>query len=1680
MKWLSKKGSRGIAYFMIMVLVLTSVLTGDVMRVKADDDDSQPTIYTCSLSVSSYDGEHGCIEYLSDEGNWETVGSDGADSVSAKAVRFSAEEGWYVSQVEYNGGTIDNPANQYDFDSSGDKSVSGISFSQVDQDDENDSQDDDTDQDQEGDIDQNQDTDQDLGQNPPVYACTLNVSEYDTEHGYIEYLANSGEWTAISADGCTATATAVRFGAIEGWRVSQIVYNDNPIDDPETDHFDFSEEGNKKITGITFEETVPARRNAPQNLRNTPPAGYCLLMGEYTTTHGKIQYSDDNGSTWRDIPDTGLAEQTPATHVRAVITTEGYGVSYEVEDSIYTDTDSHALTGDRNVQWIQRVTFSNPNKSLTVSEYDATKGTVKISTDGTTWTSVAAAGGNVTARYVKVVPENGYVLNSYSLNSNTVYSENAQELTAQNNTLSNVSFTANNGGGQYAYVVTDDASGACSATVTFRDADNALKGTASVGSGEVIPAGTSKIRISLTDKRYLESVRVIRKAATDSLDNNDGDEIFRREIEEALWNTGTAEFAACDAYSYKIEIKFSNKKNVMWDYRESARGNDTFVEHCRLYLLDANGNEVAYHDDVADVDTTDYVAYMLTIGEHYKFKLVPDYGYQIAGLNINGYTVAPTNDMGVFEFTMTNNNFHFAGVVNPAVDVVNAPQAYSGATIANGGRAVDSGNVQMTIEEKAVDNSAASLVGNDATAVATLDIDLEKVVSKGNGTYWSAGISEFTNSVTVSVPVPADGLSDGQTYTVVRDHNGEKTPLNATYNSTTGMLTFESNKFSDYTVVKTAGNPDTTQAENVSITVSFSGVDFVDPNDPNITESATVVIANAMPQLYKLTDSANNSYTTINAGGSFTVRPGDPVFIFVKVNSGYEVTMENTGIGLNGFFTGMWNIEEGQNAPGSGSWNRIETDANWGGAASLDLNIRIQKKDDPGNNTNDENLQPGLATFTASYKSNSKDHVDIQYFVDGSENPISVPANGVTDEINVTGFMIIVDDGYVLADEEGDLPVVKIIQTSGDGGHSSPEHDYVPLMDYVSVWGYFFDGNLIGEAPNTYTCDISNVYVREATPADVIGQYKVVVVTEDGLTLQGNVDAGGMDAYGNEIPSTYARINAGQAGGETGYVPLDDAATDLFISLNHDTDRNYFEKAVLIGRDANGTQVSSQTYDFASLKNERRVKRPINTAYSYVLTVTLSNKKRIYWTNEDVAHCTLHLLQAEGNTAPNANATRAGSDFRGVIGETYYFLMIPNYGYQVNSLNVNGNDIIPVSGDANMGIFKFVMGNGDFRIQPSLKTSVDKISNTSTQVETVRITNGAAAGVGGNLSMSVSDVATDNSAANAVILEGDGEVTAVATVNIDLKQVVEQGDGNNWNKELRELNGAITVGLAVDASGLAPGETYSVVRQHGADKTELNATYNATTGMLTFPSAAFSAYTIVKKPGTPVTDPAPAAKQETSDSSSDDDDNDDNDDDNSGGTVHTVASTLGSIVDKTAGGGLVSKTVIKDWDDLSEVLSGSDTNTPTNKNKKKKLTDSQKAEGELVQVVLNKKNAVVPQSVFKALYEGDKSGLHIFVANGTALTFINNSKVKNQKDTDLACTVTSTSGSKIIAFNKYAKLKATTLLHTTVPAGVKTVTVYKYDAKGNRSYFRKLRPTAEGRVCFEVKELTKYELVYNY
>ncbi len=514
--------------------------------------------------------------------------------------------------------------------------------------------------------------------------CQLSVSGYDSSKGTVSFSADNSSWMLVpNGSGVSnVTACAVKFEPAENHHVSEFMLDEGEgafsVSDFSSGVFPLdTSKASISISGIVFsaeEQGSGGNNNPPQN-------GYAIQASSYTDTNGKIQYSNDNGSTWTDVPAGGLNTQTPATHVRAV-PASGYSVSYDVESTTYTDTDSHALTGNVNVQWIQRISFTSINKSLTVASYDATGGTIKYSTNGTDWSDVPAAGATaVSARYVKAVPASGHVVDSYRLNSSTITSGEQQTLTADNNTISNISFAVSACGGKYQLSITDRASGACTVTVTFLNSSGGSLGTASAGSSTAIPDGTAKIRISLSNKALLQSIQIFRNVAPAEPGSGGSTEIARPAIEEGLWANGTAEFSASDAYSYKFVIELSNTKNIGWSYRSQDRGTDMYVEHCRLYLLDSNGERRALRDEVAGVETTDFASYNLTIDQTYRFELVPDYGYQVAGLSINGYTVAPTNDMGIFSFTMSNTNFHFAGVVTPANDIVEAPAAYSGATI---------------------------------------------------------------------------------------------------------------------------------------------------------------------------------------------------------------------------------------------------------------------------------------------------------------------------------------------------------------------------------------------------------------------------------------------------------------------------------------------------------------------------------------------------------------------------------------------------------------------------------------------------------------------------------------------------------------------------------------------------------------------------------------------------------------------------------------------------------------------------------------------------------------------------------------------------------------------------------------------------------------------------------------
>ncbi|MGN0412658.1 MAG: hypothetical protein ACI4FV_06425, partial [Lachnospiraceae bacterium] len=176
----------------------------------------------------------------------------------------------------------------------------------------------------------------------------------------------------------------------------------------------------------------------------------------------------------------------------------------------------------------------------------------------------------------------------------------------------------------------------------------------------------------------------------------------------------------------------------------------------------------------------------------------------------------------------------------------------------------------------------------------------------------------------------------------------------------------------------------------------------------------------------------------------------------------------------------------------------------------------------------------------------------------------------------------------------------------------------------------------------------------------------------------------------------------------------------------------------------------------------------------------------------------------------------------------------------------------------------------------------------------------------------------------------------------------------------------------------------------------------------------------------------------------------------------TVSQPLGEVIGGKA---------VNNWSDLDAVLSTkavSDT-TPTAKS----------SETELVQLKLRNNNTTVPANTFAKLSATNCSGLHLFTGNGTAVTFVNDAKLTGQKAIDIGCSTVQLYGKKLITFKENTKLTTNVILHATVPAGTKTVSVYYTGPDEKSTLFTTVTPTAEGRLCFAIQQLGQYGLVYH-
>ena len=254
-------------------------------------------------------------------------------------------------------------------------------------------------------------------------------------------------------------------------------------------------------------------------------------------------------------------------------------------------------------------------------------------------------------------------------------------------------------------------------------------------------------------------------------------------------------------------IQIDKKVNtITWAYDDVRYGKDAYLEHGTAEIIAVDGTPVAQlpkdpDNFAANAGNKDGGHFAADPGAKITIKLTPDYGYQLSGVQLNGgATLEAQKEVSTFTFTMPDTNVHFKGIFTKSEDaVVTTGNTVKNAAIANGANATNSGNLELKVSDNTNYNTAAATaLVSDAVAAEAVDLSLNQVVSKGNGTNWETGITEFEKPITLSLALK--DYDANYDYTVVRNHNGKLTALDTT--AINGTVSFATNQFSTYVIVK--------------------------------------------------------------------------------------------------------------------------------------------------------------------------------------------------------------------------------------------------------------------------------------------------------------------------------------------------------------------------------------------------------------------------------------------------------------------------------------------------------------------------------------------------------------------------------------------------------------------------------------------------------------------------------------------------------------------------------------------------------------------------------------------------------------------------------------------------------------------------------------------------------------
>ena len=314
---------------------------------------------------------------------------------------------------------------------------------------------------------------------------------------------------------------------------------------------------------------------------------------------------------------------------------------------------------------------------------------------------------------------------------------------------------------------------------------------------------------------------------------------------------------------------------ITWAYDSQTYGEDAYLEHGKAQVVAVEGVDDLYSIPFANNPGDEKGGHIaVEAGKQVTVRLTPDYGYQLKGVSLNGgVTLAPQDEVSTFTFTMPDTNVHFKGIFTQTQDEIKTSGTkVSSASVENGANAAPSGNLRLTVEDSDANTTNALAQVENAVSAEAVNLTLDQIVSKGDGTNWENPVTQFDQPVKMKLQVADYDTAAG--YEVVREHNGNLTKLTTSV-SEDGTLTFETNQFSTYFIVKTAkkadnGNAKTEKGSHTSSTTASSAAGSTDNAITAQSVSGEGVpainIASATDQLLNLAKLSEDENKAVKAG----------------------------------------------------------------------------------------------------------------------------------------------------------------------------------------------------------------------------------------------------------------------------------------------------------------------------------------------------------------------------------------------------------------------------------------------------------------------------------------------------------------------------------------------------------------------------------------------------------------------------------------------------------------------------------------------------------------------------------------------------------------------------------------------------------------------------------------------